>query len=611
MSKVTLAQKSEEMTNVLNGFRFDPHFRGKVREIRAMGYTLFTAILEFIDNSVRRRCGSKHVIIKLHRTIEPPYLLDRISILDDGCGMTMTELCDSFIFNVVKDREDGDIGKFHVGGKYAAIAKSDEFSIISKKKDGDIVGLYADVRQMQERNSFAPTAINQKVDDEWALQKISPLVWQQFKDLIASTGSGTIIHIPTLVANNRTNFEKHVNEFRRGLSTSYTGLYNDCVIVLEDQDKVIDEIHPVDLFYSDRPEVLDEPAYETELISYYAGPGIPARIIERVTTSRKLPNKKLRCGTPTRPQYLEYRAVEKNKKGNHTCVFQVDALPDDKDILDRGRVRIIQVSESEFKKEAKYFPEGSRLAGDRKGFWFNREIRNVGAAKQLNKKLGDRTSMAAERQRCLYTFSDKSDELVGSKFNKQMEDNALPCATLDTALKEIYKQVTRPWINKWTTREEVVEEADEQEDELVFDDEGDKSNDMDEEEKDRNINDILTVFKKIGENNAKEEVRVFEEEVVEETKEENQQIETEVMEEEMEAKPEIQVEKKDETPVLMRGVLNYAPSTNSLVYMKNETDALSIVPPGDGKALVEYLTSIQDKGILDRLVELLSSVFPG
>ena len=83
---------TSEMDNFL------PHFNGKVIEIRAMGYNLIAAILELTDNSVRENCKSNLVRTILHKDAN---LLNRVSILDDGNGMTYEKLKESFIFNLI------------------------------------------------------------------------------------------------------------------------------------------------------------------------------------------------------------------------------------------------------------------------------------------------------------------------------------------------------------------------------------------------------------------------------------------------------------------------------------------------------------------------------
>jgi hypothetical protein len=67
--------------------------------------------------------------------------------------------------------------------------------------------------------------------------------------------------------------------------------------------------------------------------------------------------------------------------------------------------------------------------------------------------------MAAERQRGRFKFQSNLDEATGSKFNKQMEDQQLPCQPLNDAIFSIFKQVTAPWTKKWTPKTEVKEDS--------------------------------------------------------------------------------------------------------------------------------------------------------
>jgi hypothetical protein len=157
---------------------FMPHFNGKVLEIRHMGYNLISAILELTDNSARKTCSSKQVRVILQKD---NVLLNRVSVLDDGCGMSYEKLRDSFIFNLLKERQDGDIGKFHVGMKYALIAMGSQITLLSREVKGKIVGIFADIESMASRNSFKPCEVCEDVNDDWALRHITPRLWEQFK----------------------------------------------------------------------------------------------------------------------------------------------------------------------------------------------------------------------------------------------------------------------------------------------------------------------------------------------------------------------------------------------------------------------------------------------
>ena len=426
---------------------FLPHFNGKVIEIRAMGYDLIAAILELTDNSVRMNCGSKFVRVILHKD---GTLLHRVSILDDGSGMVHEKLKESFIFNLMKEREDGDIGKYHVGMKYALIALGSQITILSRVANGCIVGIFADIDQMAARNSFKPCEVSPNVDEEWALRHITPTLWQEF----CKSSSGTLVDVKNLVPRCRNSFDKMTDEVKKGLKNAYTSLYNSCAIRLENEKELIAEIIPSDMFYDSKPENLDEPAHETTLYVYTQGVGRPDRVIEKNKQRRPLSSthsKECTIGTPTRPVYYEFTETVYNKKGGRpkANIHSINTLPDEADLIATLDVRVIQVNSEIYGAEKELFPDGNKLALDRMGFWFQREIRCVGAAKQLGSKLNSRSSGCSLRQRMLIKTSSKADELIGSKFNKQMDDNALPCRPLNDALLNIYNAVIRPWDNKY------------------------------------------------------------------------------------------------------------------------------------------------------------------
>ena len=423
---------------------FQPHFNGKVIEIRHMGYNLISAILELTDNSARKSCSSKKVRVILQKE---NLQLNRISVIDDGCGMSFEKLCESFIFNLLKERADGDIGKFHVGMKYALIAMGSQITLLTRELGGKIVGIFADIESMASRNSFKPCEICDDVNDDWALRHITPTIWEQFK----SSSSGTLVDVKNLVPSCRSPFDKTVDAVKKGLSTAYTTLYNDCQICLEDEVKKIATITPSDLFYYDDVSQLDEPAYETTLKVYNQGIDRPERVIEVNTSHRRMPNGAKACtaGKLDRPAYYEFTEYEHGKKGKQNNMEKISVLPDEADLIASFNLRIIQVKKPIFEKEKILFPNGTKLQGDRKGFWFLREIRCVGTAKQLGSKLADRGHSAAERQRMLIKTSSSADDLTGSKFNKQMDDNALPCSALNDAILSIYKQVIDPWNKKY------------------------------------------------------------------------------------------------------------------------------------------------------------------
>ena len=507
-------------------------------------------------------------------------LLHRVSILDDGSGMVHEKLKESFIFNLMKEREDGDIGKYHVGMKYALIALGNQITILSRVANGSVVGIFADIDSMSARNSFKPCEVSPNVDEEWALRHITPTLWQEF----CKSSSGTLVDVKNLVPRCRNSFDKMTDEVKKGLTNAYTSLYNSCSIRLENEKDLIADITPSDMFYSGKPENLDEPAHETTLYLYTQGVGRPDRVIEKNKQRRPLSSthsKECTTGTPTRPVYYEFTENVYNKKGGRpkANIHSINTLPDEADLIATLDIRVIQVKPDIYIAEKELFPDGNKLALDRKGYWFQREIRCVGAAKQLGSKINDRASSSSLRQRMLIKTSSKADELIGSKFNKQMDDNALPCRPLNDALLNIYNAVIRPWDTKYNelaAKEKIEEE--------------DSENDTTEPSSTQlNIRNMMAIQNKdvssptvhtIQHVNQEQPV---EEQPVEEQPVEEQPVEEQPVEEQPVEEQPVEEQQVEEQPVQVRTV-------ETFTFSSSAPDNLIIVTDGDTVTKFPYYT---------------------
>ena len=283
-----------------------PHFNGRVVEIRAKSYDFITALLELTDNSARKNCESSNINIILHADNK---LLSRITEYDNGKGMTFNELKQAVILNLVKERIDGDIGKFHVGMKYASIVIGNNIVILSRTPNGTISGMYLDIGQMSECNTYTPTDVRENVDDAWALKYVHPTDYEQFKQQT----SGTLVSIKNLTPMNKQNIEKVKNELLKVLPFSYSMLHNGCKLNLYESTTKIQTIEPYDLFYHNSPDCLDEPAYKTIIHVYKDMTGY--RVIEINRNKRKIydstkKRKESECytkGTTDKPAYYEFK----------------------------------------------------------------------------------------------------------------------------------------------------------------------------------------------------------------------------------------------------------------------------------------------------------------
>jgi hypothetical protein len=456
--------ESSQMNNYL------PHFNGKVVEIRHMEYDFLDALLELTDNSAAKTCLSTNISVILHECKEKRLMC--ISVIDNGKGMDLNSLRESFIFNLLKTRAEGDIGKFHVGMKYAAIVIGSDITILTRR-NGKTVGLWADIDKMVGLDSFSPTELCDDVTDEWALRHVYKEDYNRF----VSSDSGTLISISRLEKKCKGLLSKVISDLQKCLPNSYINLYNDCILQLFHNDALVFTITPNNLFYFGEEAKLDTDhkdhnkplVYSTELLIYKDIEG-NERIIEVNTNSRANYNKdfarkNITNGTSKRPLYYEIKPkrAKNNQLSADLVEIPIDSLPDEGTKVGGVKLRFIQVSAEYFKAERDLFPEGSKLQGDRKGFFFMRDIRLVGSGKQLGAKFGDRVTMAGERQRCLVTFSSESDSLVGSKYNKQMSEHALPSKVLNDSMLSIWKQVTNNWTKLYPGKPKAEVSSDDEE----------------------------------------------------------------------------------------------------------------------------------------------------
>jgi hypothetical protein len=430
---------------------FSPPFAGVLVMLLATGYNLLSSILELIDNSVSKNSRNVRTIVQPMDKKEHS-LIKWICVLDDGMGMTFNQLKEAFIICFVKSsRTKEDIGKYSVGMKSAVMNMGSRIVILSKTLHGDCVGIYADIEQMKDNNTYTPTRIVSCVTDEFIKEHIPIELYNQFNQ----QSSGTLILVKDIITGCQCVAVKALDILSKGIADSYSGNINGCNLTLESNDKV-EQILLRNIFYDSEPNCLDEPAYETELLVFRGEPGYPDRVFEKNTARRNFKKNAKTTGTHERPSYYEFKSLEKG--GNYSSnMFPVLSVPSEEGLIGKAQLRIIQVNTENFNEESQHY-SGS-LESDRKGVWFDRGPRRVGRAKRLGKKLHDRTSMAAERQRARLRFQPELDEAIGSKFNKQMEDQQLPCQPLNDAIFSIFKQVTTPWTKKWTPKTEVKEDS--------------------------------------------------------------------------------------------------------------------------------------------------------
>ena len=101
-----------------------------IESMRSLGYSFSSAIADLIDNSISAQAKNIDIIS------EPgadPWLV----IIDDGCGMTESELYEAMRYgstNPLIKRNESDLGRFGLGLKSASLSQCRKLVVISKKK---------------------------------------------------------------------------------------------------------------------------------------------------------------------------------------------------------------------------------------------------------------------------------------------------------------------------------------------------------------------------------------------------------------------------------------------------------------------------------------------
>lgn len=148
-----------------------------MESMRAIGYSLETAIADLVDNCVS--ANAKKVSIRL-----PPGKPSYVGILDDGHGMTFEELKAAMRHgssNPTDSRPDGDLGRFGLGMKTASLSQCRRLVVLSKKK-GKLSGVAWDIDHVISRG-------------EWSLQVLddSDLSSMPLVTELKSQVSGTLV----------------------------------------------------------------------------------------------------------------------------------------------------------------------------------------------------------------------------------------------------------------------------------------------------------------------------------------------------------------------------------------------------------------------------------
>ncbi|MDR6622479.1 ATP-binding protein [Sinomonas atrocyanea] len=152
----------------------DPHL---MESMRAVGYSLETAIADLVDNSIT--AGARTIDI-LFASEGDPY----VAIVDDGSGMTAREAQNAMRLAGISSagsRDAHDLGRFGLGLKTASISQCRQVTLVSKK-DNNVNGFRWDLDYLISTGSWSLQELDS--DEIKALPGI---------DLLSEHGTGTLV----------------------------------------------------------------------------------------------------------------------------------------------------------------------------------------------------------------------------------------------------------------------------------------------------------------------------------------------------------------------------------------------------------------------------------
>jgi hypothetical protein len=160
-----------------------------LESMRAVGYTVETAIADIIDNSVSKEAKNIYVIWD---PSNEPY----IAILDDGVGMTSEELTNAMRHgntNPNKKRSEIDLGRFGLGMKTASLSQCRKLTVVSKKNNV-LSALSWDLDLVAERRKWIVRIPDlEEFSDLRVLDKLiknksgTIVIWQKLDRLLAGS----------------------------------------------------------------------------------------------------------------------------------------------------------------------------------------------------------------------------------------------------------------------------------------------------------------------------------------------------------------------------------------------------------------------------------------
>lgn len=106
-----------------------PSAKRLISSMRDLGYEFADAVAEIVDNSIQ--AGGNVIQVNLQFDGYDSYL----TVLDNGVGMTPSEIREAMRFGSMRDYEQDDLGKFGLGLKTSSLSQCDSLTVSSRNSE--------------------------------------------------------------------------------------------------------------------------------------------------------------------------------------------------------------------------------------------------------------------------------------------------------------------------------------------------------------------------------------------------------------------------------------------------------------------------------------------
>lgn len=192
-----------------------------MNSMRSIGYSFKTALADIIDNSIS--AGAKNIHIFTPINDDDLFL----SVLDDGNGMTKSELFNAMKYGSDRDYSNNDLGRFGLGLKSASLSQCRILTVVSKIGDEisayrwDLDAVISDKKRdcLELENSEIESLPN--IDSLKCLKMGTLVLWQNF-DIAYKKNNGKVREY---LSDEVEEAEKHIRlVFHRFLADKFNGI---------------------------------------------------------------------------------------------------------------------------------------------------------------------------------------------------------------------------------------------------------------------------------------------------------------------------------------------------------------------------------------------------